>query len=541
MSTFAAVFVDAENLTPQAEAAIEGALTGAEAYEQTPVRRAYGDWKVLGQNRLARCVLLGFDLVQVWHPVKGKDSSDMQLAIDAIEIALRRPEIGTFVLFSGDSDFGPLVRRLREFSRRVIVYGHTPSARAIAEASAEYRWTGAPEAERRGSQRAQSARGDRAGGGRMGPPPRSRAPVEPVLPPPSPRPPAEPFLTEPVAVSVDAPALFRALLAALSDPGRALEGADVLALLGEVERPWVRALASPERRRLFEDALDPSMRYVEASDGSTWWIVRAQPAPRPVRPVVVLLHRLIVAAGGILAHQEIKPALSALGPEVLDGFPRNQPAHWIERNSDGAIAVLRPAGDGGRWFVATTGPEPESGAVEIVPVTTRLAPRVPEGVPAAEAYRNYLERVRWPIVNRDTLLLARDRLRGLVGAADNAAIKGLLDPLPGVEGRNIPTIRHLLLVSGVLAKVGHDAKGLTLYSVAPDAPDGDELADAYDIGLTARLYTLSNGAPVDREAVQGLLVGAVEEERVERILEAAREASQRARQAAAGSDDETQS
>src|SRR5690606_23811067 len=53
----------------------------------------------------------------------GKNRADIRMAIDAMETAITRPQIQTFVIVSGDSDFGPLVSKLREYSRYTLGIG----------------------------------------------------------------------------------------------------------------------------------------------------------------------------------------------------------------------------------------------------------------------------------------------------------------------------------------------------------------------------------------------------------------------------------
>jgi len=118
-----AIFIDAENLsnwlkTGGAEVLLEELST----IGQTVVRRAYGIWTNLtpfqaGLNRL------GFELIHSFHPVKGKNSTDIQMTVDVMEYIWRVENINWFVLATGDSDFSPLFRRLREMGKDVIGVG----------------------------------------------------------------------------------------------------------------------------------------------------------------------------------------------------------------------------------------------------------------------------------------------------------------------------------------------------------------------------------------------------------------------------------
>ena len=55
-----------------------------------------------------------------------KNAADIKMAVDAIELCFERSYITTFVLGTGDSDFTPLVHKLRELNRRVIGIGYYP-------------------------------------------------------------------------------------------------------------------------------------------------------------------------------------------------------------------------------------------------------------------------------------------------------------------------------------------------------------------------------------------------------------------------------
>src|SRR3989441_3185463 len=62
----------------------------------------------------------------IWAPAYGsnkKNATDIRLAVDALELVFTRPEIGTFILLSGDSDFSSLVVKLKEYGKYVIGVG----------------------------------------------------------------------------------------------------------------------------------------------------------------------------------------------------------------------------------------------------------------------------------------------------------------------------------------------------------------------------------------------------------------------------------
>ena len=120
-----AIFIDVENLTQWVkEDGAEKLLSELSSIGQIIVRRAYGNWTNQNlfnfQGSLNRS---GFELIHNYHPISGKNSSDIQLTIDVMEYALRLNDVEWFVLATGDSDFSPLFRRLREIGKEVIGVG----------------------------------------------------------------------------------------------------------------------------------------------------------------------------------------------------------------------------------------------------------------------------------------------------------------------------------------------------------------------------------------------------------------------------------
>jgi uncharacterized LabA/DUF88 family protein len=120
-----AIFIDVENLTQWVkEDGAEKLLSELSSLGPIIVRRAYGNWTNQNlfnfQGSLNRS---GFELIHNYHPISGKNSSDIQLTIDVMEYALRLNDVEWFVLATGDSDFSPLFRRLREIGKEVIGVG----------------------------------------------------------------------------------------------------------------------------------------------------------------------------------------------------------------------------------------------------------------------------------------------------------------------------------------------------------------------------------------------------------------------------------
>ena len=87
------------------------------------VQRAYADWRRYPQY-IVPLTEASIDLI--FAPAYGsskKNATDIRLAIDALELVFTRPEIGTFILLSGDSDFSSLVVKLKEYGKYVIGVG----------------------------------------------------------------------------------------------------------------------------------------------------------------------------------------------------------------------------------------------------------------------------------------------------------------------------------------------------------------------------------------------------------------------------------
>ena len=88
------------------------------------IKRAYADWADK-RNKAAGEQLLQLGIEQIHRPptaASGKNSSDIKLVIDAVELAYQSP-IDTFVIASSDSDFAPLVSKLRASGKVVIGAG----------------------------------------------------------------------------------------------------------------------------------------------------------------------------------------------------------------------------------------------------------------------------------------------------------------------------------------------------------------------------------------------------------------------------------
>ncbi|MEE6263980.1 PIN domain-containing protein [Plantactinospora sonchi] len=96
------------------------------------VRRAYADWSYFDEDRrmLTRSHVELIEIPQRMGASR-KNAADIKMAVDAVELAFERGYISTFVICTGDSDFTPLVHKLRELNKRVIGVGVEQSTSAL--------------------------------------------------------------------------------------------------------------------------------------------------------------------------------------------------------------------------------------------------------------------------------------------------------------------------------------------------------------------------------------------------------------------------
>jgi uncharacterized protein (TIGR00288 family) len=134
-----ALFLDYENLAIGARDGL-----GVAPFDFEPVaealaergrvvaRRAYADWSAFDEDRrlLARAQVELIEIPQRMG-VSRKNAADIKMAVDAVELAFARRFITTFAIGTGDSDFTPLVHKLRELDKRVIGIGVQSSTSAL--------------------------------------------------------------------------------------------------------------------------------------------------------------------------------------------------------------------------------------------------------------------------------------------------------------------------------------------------------------------------------------------------------------------------
>ncbi len=87
------------------------------------VKKAYCDWDRYKEFK-GTMHEAAFELIEIPHVrMSGKNSADIRLVVDALDLCYTKSHVDTFVVISGDSDFSPLVSKLRENNKKVIGVG----------------------------------------------------------------------------------------------------------------------------------------------------------------------------------------------------------------------------------------------------------------------------------------------------------------------------------------------------------------------------------------------------------------------------------
>jgi len=87
------------------------------------VKKAYADWENFKSYRRAMHEA-SFELIEIPHvSYSGKNSADIRMVVDALDLCYTKPHVDLFVICTGDSDFSPLVSKLRENNKKVIGIG----------------------------------------------------------------------------------------------------------------------------------------------------------------------------------------------------------------------------------------------------------------------------------------------------------------------------------------------------------------------------------------------------------------------------------
>jgi len=124
-----AVFCDFENVALGVREARYAQFDMAKVLERLlakgsiVVKKAYCDWERYKEFK-ATMHAASFELIEIPHVRQsGKNSADIRMVVDALDLCYTKSHVDTFVIVSGDSDFSPLVSKLRENAKTVIGVG----------------------------------------------------------------------------------------------------------------------------------------------------------------------------------------------------------------------------------------------------------------------------------------------------------------------------------------------------------------------------------------------------------------------------------
>jgi len=130
-----ALLIDADNAQA---AGIDPVLTVLAELGQVNIRRAYGNWAKPALSNWSKIThRYGLQPMQQFDLTKGKNATDMAMTIDAVDL-LYRGKVDGFGIMSSDSDFTPLVTRLRQDGLIVYGFGSDKAPEAFKTACTRY-------------------------------------------------------------------------------------------------------------------------------------------------------------------------------------------------------------------------------------------------------------------------------------------------------------------------------------------------------------------------------------------------------------------
>ena len=101
------------------------------------VKKAYCDWDRYKDYKKAMHEA-AFELIEIPHVRQsGKNSADIRMVVDALDLCYTKSHVDTFVILSGDSDFSPLVSKLRENNKHVIGIGVKDATSSLLSANCD--------------------------------------------------------------------------------------------------------------------------------------------------------------------------------------------------------------------------------------------------------------------------------------------------------------------------------------------------------------------------------------------------------------------
>ncbi|MBT9159839.1 MAG: hypothetical protein DDT26_01108 [Dehalococcoidia bacterium] len=136
-----AVMVDCDNTTPEI---LEYALQMAAQFGRVVVRRGYGNHSTLSNRWQEALVRLAFTPCLQYQYASGKNTADIALALDALELMFD-DRVDAFCLVTSDSDFAYLCRKVKERGALIYIVGEAKTPEALRHASdLFFEWAVAP-------------------------------------------------------------------------------------------------------------------------------------------------------------------------------------------------------------------------------------------------------------------------------------------------------------------------------------------------------------------------------------------------------------
>ncbi len=118
-----AVFIDFENIEPH-NIQLQILIDKLKEKGRLIVKKAYADWGRYG-GRKKEMLESSIELIELpSHNARGKNSADIKLVVDALETVFTKDHINTYTIVSGDSDYIPLISKLREYNKYVIIISY---------------------------------------------------------------------------------------------------------------------------------------------------------------------------------------------------------------------------------------------------------------------------------------------------------------------------------------------------------------------------------------------------------------------------------
>ncbi len=324
------------------------------------VKKAYCDWERYKGFKAAMHEA-NFELIEIPHVRQsGKNSADIRMVVDALDLCYTKLHVDTFVIISGDSDFSPLVSKLRENAKRVIGVGVKQSCSDLLITNCdEFIYYDDLVRDREGSRGPRRER-------------EKRSPEEEAKR----REKQEERKTK--AVDLAAVTLL-----------------DMMADRGENERIWASVLKEVIKRRnpgfnetyygfrsfgnLLEEAASRGLLAVGRDDKSGTYVTRA--SGRPIEPVVESAGESTSDEATAAVHQpetaktEVEPATGAPAAEKSEKSDKGRRRGGRRARKDGREREAMPAGEVAEAPVA----------VEPVIEAIKVAEQVPEAAPAEAA------------------------------------------------------------------------------------------------------------------------------------------------------------